>query len=43
MIQRKYLNIHLNDHSVKEEMWEGEQLVKSGRERWLQKPANGRH
>ena len=31
MLQRKYLNIHLNEHRVDTEMWEGEQLVKSGR------------
>lgn len=30
-MKRKYLNIHLNDHSIQTEEWEGEALVKSGR------------
>ena len=30
-MKRKYLNIHLNDHSVQTEEWEGEALVKAGR------------
>lgn len=31
MLERKYLNINLNDQSIETEMWSGEQLVKSGR------------
>jgi len=30
-MQRRYLNIHLNDHTVETDMREGEALVKSGR------------